>query len=191
MVPQRNRYRSRLSTVLIFSDVDRPMVRRRDMQSDRFLILDHQSVRAEIDPAAIGILGYHDAARSEVIAAVMGVPFGRGKLEQIDLRSHLTVLQHRASGSLLDRILRRSLFEADHFSLQARHQLLIAVDVAITEGQRQPLGVEHRAREDSETFVKTRNLVEQERRSPALAVDLGHQANLEIGLRSLDTLELS
>ena len=121
----------------------------------------------------------------------MGVPFGRGKLEQIDVRFHLAVLQNRASGRFLDRILRRSLFEADHFSLQARHQLLIVVNVAITEGQRQALGIEHRAREDPETFAKTRNLVEQKRRSPPLAVDLRHQANLEIGLGSLDTLELS
>ena len=124
------------------------------MQSDRFLILDHQSVGTKIDPAAIRIFGHHDAARSEVIAAVMGVPFGRGKLEQIDVRSHLAVLQNRASGRFLERILRRGLFEADHFSLQARHQLLIVVNVAITEGQRQALGIEHRAREDPETFAK-------------------------------------
>ena len=29
---------------------------------------------------------------------------------------------------------RRRLLEADHFSLQARHQLLIVVDIAISEG---------------------------------------------------------
>ena len=56
------------------------------------------------------------------------MPLGRRKIEQIDLRSEQADLQPRSSARLLRRVVRRSWFEPDDFSLPPRDQPPIAVN---------------------------------------------------------------
>jgi hypothetical protein len=87
--------------------------------------------------------------------------------------------------------LRSPPLKLDHFSFQARDNLLVAIDVAITQGQSQSPSIEDGAREDSEASAKTWDIIEQKNRPPALAVDFSDNANLDVGVCAMDVPELA
>ena len=121
MMTKRYRYRRRLVSVAIFFEVDRAVVGGRDLHGHALFILHHDPVTTDVHPPGIGILGHNDAARADVVAAVMLVPFGRGKLPEIDVIAETLVLKDRPVRHLTRRKIRRRVLVLGHFSFEASH----------------------------------------------------------------------
>src|SRR4030095_6078422 len=135
MVTKGDRYRRRLVSIAIFFEVDRAMVSGRDLHGHALLILHHDPVTTEVHPPRIGILGHNDTACADVITSVMLVPFGRGKLQEIDIIAETLVLKDRPVRHLTRRKIRRRVFVLGHFSFEASHQLLARIDAAVSQSK--------------------------------------------------------
>src|SRR5262245_20628644 len=103
MMTKGYRYRRRLVSIAIFLEVDRAMVGGRDLHSHALFILHHDPVTTHVHPTGIGILGHDDTACTDVVAAVILVPFGRGKLQEIDIIAKALVLKNRPVCHLMRR----------------------------------------------------------------------------------------
>src|SRR6266850_6182098 len=131
MMTKRYRYRGRLVSIAIFFEVDRAMVGGRDLHGHALLILHHDPVTTEVHPPGIGILGHNDTARADVFPAVMLVPFGRRKLQEIDVLAKILVVKDRPMRHLTGWKIHRRVLVLGHFSFEASHQLLARIDATV------------------------------------------------------------
>src|SRR6476620_2971018 len=67
------------------------------------LVLDHDTVRADVYRAGVGIFGDYAAAGADICAAVAVVPFRYGKLVEIDIGFAHLIFKHRAAFASFDR----------------------------------------------------------------------------------------
>src|SRR4030095_2003560 len=118
------------------------------------------------------------------------VPLRRRQIEKIDLLAALAIFQNRRAVDRLRVEAGGIAFDLVLFTCEAPDQLLVVGDIASSQRHTQPLGVGDRARQYPETFAITRYIVEQQRRSSALAVDFTDDADFQIGTRSADAREL-
>ena len=71
------------------------MLARRHMQSHVIATMDHDPIRADIDPTLFRIAGNHQIVGADVTAAVELMPTRHGKLEQIDVAALLNIFEQR------------------------------------------------------------------------------------------------
>ena len=79
------------------------MLAGRDINRKLVAIVDHDAIDPHIDPAFVRILRDHDMRCSYISAAVLIVPLGDWKLEQVDLLAGKNVLQNRSTIDILRR----------------------------------------------------------------------------------------
>src|SRR5207237_6222975 len=73
--------------------VDAAVLARRDVEAELVLVVDHDAIAAEVDPAVVGVPRDVEAAGADVAAAVALVPFRRGEDRHLDLRPALHFLE--------------------------------------------------------------------------------------------------
>src|SRR5213594_1206844 len=80
----------------IFLSLDASMFSRRDIETDRILVVNHHPVGPPVDPALVRIARNIDAARAYVAPTIILMPFRGWKFEQVDISISVHVLEKRA-----------------------------------------------------------------------------------------------
>ena len=165
------------------------MVSGRNLHSHALFVLHHDPVTTDIHPPGVRIPGHHHTAGADIVSAIMLMPLGRRKLQEINVIGETLVLKDRPARDLTRGEIRRRVLVLGHFSFQASHQLLARIDVAVSQSQAQTRRVKNSSGEYSPAWRETLNVFEQQRRSPTAAIQLRYDADFEIGIRSLHSFE--
>ena len=152
------------------------MLAGRNVEPDRRLVVDHDSIGADINPIRIGIAGHVEAAGSDITPAIVLVPQRCRKLEDVDRVPGHDVLEDRA---VLDHLVRDRGIGSGAVASEER---LTEFDLGEIGGKAQRHVLTRIAEEISEDTValgKTGNFVEQRGRGSFLVLQkLGGKANI-------------